>query len=184
MTRTLILGGARSGKSRHAESIATASGKEVVYIATARAGDAEMQARIDHHRRSRPAHWVTVESPLALGDAIGQWSSPERVVLVDCLTVWLSNLLFEDDTPYPDMGPIVLPARLHAERKALLDVIEHLSGDLVMVANEVGLSVVPMGAITRTFVDQAGLLNQVLAARCERVTLVVAGLPLSLKAPT
>ncbi|MFA9219035.1 MAG: bifunctional adenosylcobinamide kinase/adenosylcobinamide-phosphate guanylyltransferase, partial [Sphingomonadaceae bacterium] len=93
MTCTLILGGARSGKSRHAEQLARDSGKEVVYIATAHAGDEEMAARIAQHRTQRPSHWITVEQPLALADAIATWRAPHRLLLVDCLTLWLTNLL-------------------------------------------------------------------------------------------
>ncbi|QEI08971.1 bifunctional adenosylcobinamide kinase/adenosylcobinamide-phosphate guanylyltransferase [Pigmentiphaga aceris] len=181
MTITLVLGGARSGKSRHAESVAAKTGKEVVYIATAQAGDEEMRARILLHRRRRPDAWITVETPLALADAIQKWSSPTRVVLVDCLTVWLSNLLFSDGRVYPEIGTLDLPLRLHAERAALLEVLSHPQGDLIMVANEVGLSIVPMGAISRAFVDQAGWLNQEIAARCDHAVLTVAGLPLVLK---
>jgi adenosylcobinamide kinase/adenosylcobinamide-phosphate guanylyltransferase len=181
MTVSLILGGARSGKSRHAETLAAASGKEVVYIATAQPGDEEMRARIALHRQRRPEPWITVETPLALADAIQKWSSPARVVLVDCLTVWLSNLLFSDGRIYPEIGKLDLPLRLHAERAALLEVLSHPQGDLILVANEVGLSIVPMGAISRAFVDQAGWLNQEVAARADHAVLTVAGLPLVLK---
>lgn len=156
MTITLVLGGARSGKSRHAETLAARYGKDVVYIATAQAGDAEMQARIALHREQRPASWTTVEAPLALADAISAAWGAHRVVLVDCLTVWLSNLLFCDGRVYPDVGALDLPPRFHAERAALLDVLARPQGDLIFVANEVGLSIVPMGAISRAFVDQAG----------------------------
>lgn len=181
MTISLVLGGARSGKSAHAESLATATGKEVVYIATAQPGDDEMRARIALHQSRRSDAWVTVEAPLALADAIQAWSSPERVVLVDCLTVWLSNLMFSDGRIYPEIGTIDLPLRLHAERAALLEVLSHPRGDLILVANEVGLSIVPMGAISRAFVDQAGWLNQGVAARADHAVLTVAGLPLVLK---
>jgi adenosylcobinamide kinase/adenosylcobinamide-phosphate guanylyltransferase len=181
MTISLVLGGARSGKSRHAESLAAATGKEVVYIATAQPGDAEMQARIALHRRQRPATWATVEAPLALADAIQAAWGPGRVVLVDCLTVWLSNLLFCDGRVYPEVGRLDLPPRFHAERAALLDLLRHPQGDMIFVANEVGLSIVPMGAISRAFVDQAGWLNQDVAARADHAVLTVAGLPMVLK---
>ena len=116
MTRTLVLGGARSGKSAHAESLAAGSGKEVIYIATAQAGDAEMRARIDHHKQRRPATWITVEEPFALGDAVLGWCAPHRVVLVDCLTLWLSNLLFSETADFPDIGIIPLPKGFHEQR--------------------------------------------------------------------
>ena len=181
MTTTLVLGGARSGKSRYAETLATKTGKEVVYIATAQPGDEEMHARIALHKGRRPDAWITVETPLALADAIQQWATPGRVVLIDCLTVWLSNLLFSDGRIYPEIGTLDLPLRLHAERAALLEVLSHPPGDLIFVANEVGLSIVPMGAISRAFVDQAGWLNQEVAARCDHAVMTVAGLPLVLK---
>eukprot|EP01032_Pedospumella_encystans_P036851 gene36851-41712_t len=106
MTCTLVFGGARSGKSAYAEKLAIESGKEVVYIATARAGDGEMAVRIAHHQRQRPSEWTTVEEPLALAHALQQWCAPGRLVLVDCLTLWLSNLMFADGTEYPDRVPL------------------------------------------------------------------------------
>jgi adenosylcobinamide kinase / adenosylcobinamide-phosphate guanylyltransferase len=181
MTRTLVFGGARSGKSAHAESLAAASGREVVYIATADAGDAEMQARIARHRERRDPQWTTVEARLALGHAIAEWSAPHRLVLVDCLTVWLSNLLFSQPATYPDVGRIEPPPAFATERASLLDAIEHAAGDIVLVSNEVGMGIVPQGAVSRWFVDEAGRLNQAVAARCDRVAWVAAGLPLMLK---
>jgi len=168
--RTLILGGARSGKSALAERLALESGKEVVYIATAQAHDAEMAARIAHHRDRRLAHWQSVEEPLALAGALRAYARPDRCVLVDCLTLWLSNLLGNTDDQ-----------RLGREYEGLLEVLPALPGELLFVSNEVGLGVVPMGELTRRFVDEAGRLHQALAARCERVLFVAAGLPLPLK---
>jgi adenosylcobinamide kinase/adenosylcobinamide-phosphate guanylyltransferase len=168
--RTLILGGARSGKSALAERLARESGQEVVYIATAQAHDAEMVARIAHHRDRRPAHWQSVEEPLALADTLRAYARPDRCVLVDCLTLWLSNLLGDADDK-----------RLGRECEVLLDVLPALPGELLFVSNEVGLGVVPMGELTRRFVDEAGRLHQAMAARCERVLFVAAGLPLPLK---
>jgi adenosylcobinamide kinase/adenosylcobinamide-phosphate guanylyltransferase len=179
MTTTLVLGGARSGKSAHAERLAIASGRGVVYIATARAGDSEMAQRIARHRSSRPAHWTTVEETTALGAAITQWSTLDNVVLVDCLTLWLSNLLFSDI--FPDTGPVTLPPLFHAERSALLDALASASGDVILVSNEVGMGIVPMGAVTRAFVDEQGRLNQAVATACDRAVFVAAGLPLVLK---
>lgn len=183
MTRTLVLGGARSGKSAYAEKLATESGKEVIYIATAgqHTGDDEMAARIAHHRQRRPAQWTTVEEPLALGEQLLRWSSPERLVLVDCLTLWLSNLLFSDGKEYPDVGNLVLPERFHQEQASLADALSRCGGDVVMVSNEVGMGIVPYGAVSRCFVDEAGRLNQSVAAICERAVFVAAGLPLVLK---
>lgn len=181
MTRTLVFGGARSGKSAYAERLAADSGKEVIYIATAAAGDAEMAARIAQHRAQRPAHWRTIEQPLALATALAEWRTPQRVVLVDCLTLWLSNLMFSDGTQYPDVGNIELPARCHAERAALLAELGVARGDVVLVSNEVGMGIVPWGAVSRSYADEAGRLNQAVAAVCDRVAFVAAGLPLMLK---
>ncbi|HEY4317707.1 MAG TPA: bifunctional adenosylcobinamide kinase/adenosylcobinamide-phosphate guanylyltransferase [Herbaspirillum sp.] len=184
-TRTLILGGARSGKSVHAEQLALASGKELVYIATAQAHDAEMAARIDRHRQRRgemdAARWITVEQPLALGDALTQWCAPQRLVLVDCLTVWLSNLLFAEARDYPEIGRIDPPPCFAVQRAAFLLALTQAGGDVVLVSNEVGMGIVPQGAVSRWFVDEAGRLNQAAAAVCERAVLVAAGLPLVLK---
>jgi len=181
MTTTLVLGGARSGKSAHAEMLAAQSGREVVYIATARPGDSEMALRIAHHRRARPQHWQTVEQPLQLAAAIASQAHPNRVVLVDCLTLWLSNLLFLDGRAYPEVGAIELPPQFGVERSALLEVLRHRAGPVVLVANEVGMGIMPLGAVTRCFVDEAGRLNQAVAAVCDRVVLVAAGLPLVMK---
>jgi adenosylcobinamide kinase/adenosylcobinamide-phosphate guanylyltransferase len=181
MTRILVLGGARSGKSTHAERLAIASGKEVVYIATAHAGDGEMATRIRHHRQQRPPGWRTVEEELNLGDALRQWAAPSRLVLVDCLTLWLSNLMFSNAAEHPDIGDIALPELFHEQRAQFLDALENAAGDVVLVSNEVGMGIVPYGAISRSFTDEAGRLNQSVAAVCERALFVVAGLPLTLK---
>lgn len=181
MSATLVLGGARSGKSAFAERLALESGKEVVYLATSRAGDAEMAARIAHHRERRPAHWQTVEEELALAASLRAHSAPNRIVLVDCLTLWLSNLLFCDGREWPEVGAVTLPERFHAERAALLELLGDAPGDIVFVSNEVGMGIVPWGAVSRSFADEAGRLNQDVAARAERVVFVAAGLPLVLK---
>jgi adenosylcobinamide kinase/adenosylcobinamide-phosphate guanylyltransferase len=182
MTTTLVLGGARSGKSAHAEALATASGREVVYIATARADDGEMAQRIAHHRASRPAHWTTVEETIALGAAITRYSASRSLVLVDCLTLWLSNLLFSGADAFPETGVVTLPDLFYAERAALLAALASASGDVIMVSNEVGMGIVPMGAVSRAFVDEQGRLNQAVAAACDNALFIAAGLPLVLKA--
>jgi adenosylcobinamide kinase/adenosylcobinamide-phosphate guanylyltransferase len=168
--RTLILGGARSGKSALAERLAAGHVGAVTYLATAQAGDAEMQARIVHHRTRRPAHWNCVEEPRALAAALQAHAREDSVVLVDCLTLWLSNLLGEAGG-----------ACFASERQALLDTLPKLPGTVLLVSNEVGLGVVPMGELTRRFVDEAGRLHQALAGVCDRVLFVAAGLPLALK---
>ena len=169
MSRTLILGGARSGKSRHAEQLAMQSGLAVSYIATAIAGDDEMRARIARHRDDRPASWRTIEEPQALARVLREQSAVDRCVLVDCLTLWLAHLLGEDEAIYVQ------------EREALLQTLPELPGPIILVSNETGLGVVPLGELTRRFVDEAGRLHQQLAARCERVIFCVAGLPMNLK---
>ena len=181
MTRTLVLGGARSGKSVHAERLALATGRQRVYIATAQATDSEMAARIAHHRQRRDAEWLTVEEPVFLADAITRHAAPGRVLLVDCLTVWLTNLLFTEPRDYPDIGAIEPPAAFHVQRAALLQSLEQAAGDVILVSNEVGMGIIPAGALSRWFVDEAGRLNQALAACCDRAVFVAAGLPLTLK---
>jgi adenosylcobinamide kinase/adenosylcobinamide-phosphate guanylyltransferase len=164
--KELVLGGARSGKSAYAQRRAAAFGLPVTTIVTATAGDTEMAARIAHHRASRPADWRTVEAPRALAAALRTEAAPGRCLIVDCLTLWLMN---------------VIDADFAAERQALLDALPRLPGEVLFVANEIGLGIVPLGAETRRFRDEAGRLNQDLAAACERVTFVAAGLPLVLK---
>lgn len=181
MTRTLVLGGARSGKSAYAEQSLMSTEKEVIYIATGEAKDAEMQARIWHHQQRRPVTWRVVEEPLALAAAVSQWCTPGRVVLVDCLTLWLANLLLAEAGDGLDVGIIELSDQFHTQRQKFLDALDQVTGELVLVSNEVGMGIVPYGAISRCFVDEAGRLNQVVAQRCERVILVTAGLPLQLK---
>lgn len=169
--KELILGGARSGKSALAQSRAQASGLEVIYLATAQPGDDEMAERIRRHRRERPAHWGLVEEPLHLAAALREQARPDRLLLVDCLTLWLANLLAAE----AEAG------LFRREREALLELLPRLPGSVLLVSNETGLGVVPMGALTRRFVDEAGWLHQDLARLCHRVTLTVAGLPLTLK---
>lgn len=184
MTRTLVFGGARSGKSAYAEKLARESGKEVVYLATAQAGDGEMATRIAHHRAQRPAEWTTLEEPLRLGDAILRQARPGRLLLVDCLTLWLTNLMFSTGEAYPDVGDIALPELFHSERAHLLYALAEMADtdcDLVLVSNEVGMGIVPYGAISRCFTDEAGRLNQAVAAVCDNAVFVAAGLPLHLK---
>ena len=166
----LILGGARSGKSRLAEKLAVESGLAVTYIATSQALDGEMSARIAQHQMRRPAGWALVEEPVELARVLREQAGAGRCLLVDCLTLWLTNLLMLDDE-----------ARLQAERQALLDGLVGLPGRIILVSNETGLGVVPLGELTRRYVDEAGWLHQALAERCERVVFSVAGLPMVLK---
>jgi adenosylcobinamide kinase/adenosylcobinamide-phosphate guanylyltransferase len=170
----LVLGGACSGKSRYAEKRVIESGKKVIYIATAQAGDAEMQLRIEHHRQNRPQHWITVEEPIKLADVINQHSEENSCLLVECLTLWLTNILFDNQ------GQVQLTV-FEREVHALHNVLASFTGQIILVSNEVGLGVVAMEKMTRRFVDEAGLLHQQIASVSDKVVLVTAGLPLVLK---
>jgi adenosylcobinamide kinase/adenosylcobinamide-phosphate guanylyltransferase len=163
---TLVLGGARSGKSRHAESLITALPPPWTYVATAEAGDQEMAARIKSHRARRGAQWRTIEAPRDLAKALS--ACGDGPVLVDCLTLWLSNLMLAE-------------ADIEVETAHLEKTLVAANGPLVLVANEVGSGIVPSYALGRRFRDAQGVLNQRIAARAERVILMVAGLPLLLK---
>ncbi len=167
--RTLVLGGVKSGKSRYAESLVTAISDKVTYIATATAGDSAMAERIHRHRMDRPLSWHTIEEPKLLAQAIGKASSSE-VILVDCLTLWLTNLLLEEDE-----------ALLRQEMDLFEEAVNACQKPLVMVSNETNMGIVPLGELSRKFCDEAGMLHQRLAGVCDRVELIVAGLPLKLK---
>lgn len=166
----LILGGARSGKSRFAEQIARDSGDDVVYLATATAGDAEMAQRIEHHRTQRPTHWALHEEPLHLALALQMQCAENRTVLVDCLTLWLTNVLFHADA-----------TRWGHERQQLLNTLPSLPGQILLVSNEIGQGVVPMGETNRRFVDELGWLHQDIALMADKAWFVIAGLPQLLK---
>lgn len=168
--KELILGGMRSGKSRLAEQHAQASGLPVIYLATATVQDEEMRSRIAHHQAQRPDHWQLVEEPLALAAALQHHAAENHCVLVDCLTLWLTNLLCAEDE-----------ARLRREVTALLEVLPGLPGHIILVSNETGMGIVPLGELTRRYCDEAGRLHQAVAQCCERVILMVAGLPLIVK---
>jgi len=164
----LVLGGARSCKSRYAQARAEAIPGRHVFLATAEAGDDEMRERIARHRADRDPRWETVEAPRDLAGALDAQSGTGAVVLVDCLTLWLSNLLLAD-------------ADLDAATAGLRAALARFEGHVVLVANEVGFGIVPDNALARRFRDAAGRLNQAVAARAGEVMLVVAGLPLKLK---
>ena len=163
---TLVLGGARSGKSRHAEGVIAALPPPWTYVATAEAGDEEMAARIKSHRERRGAQWRTIEAPRELAKALA--ACGDGPVLVDCLTLWLSNLMLAE-------------ANVEEETAQLEETLAATKGPLVLVANEVGSGIVPGYPLGRRFRDMQGILNQRMAARAERVILMVAGLPLALK---
>ena len=167
----LVLGGARSGKSRYAQQLAREQDKNVVFIATATPDDAEMTARIAAHRRERPDDWTTVEEPMDLAGAVLRNAADGNFIIVDCLTMWLAKLQmifadqFERCEPLQDFYEAQLKYK----------------GDIVYVSNEISMGVVPMGVETRAFVDAMGRLHQFLAKQCDRVTLMVAGIPQQIK---
>ncbi|MEA1227906.1 bifunctional adenosylcobinamide kinase/adenosylcobinamide-phosphate guanylyltransferase [Acinetobacter sp. IRS14] len=166
----LILGGARSGKSRLAEQTAINTQLAVTYVATAQALDSEMHSRIEHHQNQRPAHWSLVEEPLFLAKAMQKIDRPNQIILVDCLTLWLTNLLLLDDQSVQQL-----------ECEQLLKVLPTLESEVILVSNETGLGVVPLGEISRRFVDEAGRLHQALGQIADKVVFCVAGFPMILK---
>jgi len=175
MSALLVLGGARSGKSRHAQAWAERHGAErhdgqLAFIATAQAFDAEMEERIARHRADRDARWRTWDAPLDLPEVIGQAAQGAGAVLVDCLTLWLTNLMLAGRD-------------VDAASAALQGAVRACPCPIALVANEVGFGIVPENALARRFRDAAGRLNQQLAASVDEVVLVVAGLPLTLKGP-
>ena len=180
--KQLILGGARSGKSLLAEQRAAQSGLRVIYLATADARDDEMRRRIAHHRDRRPAVWGCVEETLELPAQLRALATPETCILVDCLTLWLSNLLFAGRAAaQADAGKAIDCPLLAGQTAALVETLPDLPGEVILVSNEVGWGIVPMHPVSRLFADEQGRLNQRVAAVCEQVTLVAAGLPLILK---
>ncbi len=196
-----VLGGQRSGKSRRAEDLArlwlgTNPAHRAVFVATAQPWDAEMAARIARHQQDRAKRlpgMLTLEEPLALGSAITQHSRADTLVVVDCLTLWLTNLLMPlepdaNDLPRHQLHPVADKAQanthgqdMRGQEDSFLASIGAAAGPLVLVSNEIGLGVIPMGAQVRAYVDALGRLNQQVAQRCQRVTLMAAGLPLTLK---
>ncbi|MDQ6868152.1 MAG: bifunctional adenosylcobinamide kinase/adenosylcobinamide-phosphate guanylyltransferase [Pseudomonadota bacterium] len=164
----LVLGGARSGKSRYAQRLADASGLRPLLIATAQAHDAETAERIARHAAGRDPRWTLVEEPVALAEALRREARADRIVVVDCATLWLSNLLLRHDN-------------LSAATQDLAQTVAGLAGPVIFVSNEVGCGIVPENALARAFRDAQGLLNQALAEACEAVVLVNAGTVLCLK---
>ncbi|MGI9372325.1 MAG: bifunctional adenosylcobinamide kinase/adenosylcobinamide-phosphate guanylyltransferase [Hyphomicrobiales bacterium] len=167
-TKTLVLGGARSGKSAYAETLGAAHGAALTYIATAQAWDDEMKARIATHIARRGADWTTVEAPVALPEAITENAGADGFILVDCLTLWLTNVILGDH----DVDQAV---------SQLKQAVEAAPGRLVLVSNEVGLGIVPDNPLGRRFRDEAGRLNQRMAEICDQVVFIAAGMPLKLK---
>ena len=167
--RQLFIGGTRSGKSRLAEQAAVTSGRKVIYLATATALDAEMEKRIAEHRARRPDDWRLIEEPLTLAKTLVETCTPGNCLLVDCLTLWLNNVLAESEE---------YAAQAVAD---LMPVLPELPGEIIFVSSEIGLGIMPANALARRYADMLGELNQSIAERCDRVTLAVAGLPNVLK---
>lgn len=165
---TLVIGGARSGKSRFAEGLVLGSGLKPVYVATGRAFDEEMSERISVHRDRRGPQWETVEEPLALADAIQQSAHPGRAILIDCMTLWVTNLM-------------MAKANVARETSALADALRAAGVPIVLVTNEVGLGIVPDNRMARDFRDLAGEVNQRMGQLADEAWFIAAGLPLQLK---
>lgn len=179
--RRLILGGARSGKTGHAlelaKSLSAARGADVTYVATAQALDQEMQHRISLHRAERPATWRTLEAPTGLAQALATLP-PSTLVVIDCMTLWLSNALLQD---FREDAPTAPSPTWQAERDKFLEWLSLARAEVLLISNEVGAGIVPLSPLARRFQDEQGRLNQKLAAVCDRVTLVVAGIPVAIK---
>lgn len=174
MDLTLIIGGARSGKSRYAENIAQKSGLPVTYIATAQVYDEEFGQRVAQHQSQRPSTWKTVEEPHHLAHVLQCEAADDRCLIVDCLTLWLAQCICPDCAPPEGVD-------WQLERKNLLAALPSLPGKIVLVSNEVGMGIVPLGEINRRFQDEAGRLNQAIAGISSEVLFMAAGLPLKLK---
>jgi adenosylcobinamide kinase/adenosylcobinamide-phosphate guanylyltransferase len=171
---TLILGGARSGKSAYAEQLAKDSNLAVTYVATAQVFDDEFKSRIQHHKNRRPSHWTLIEEPHHLTQTLARLASSNQCLIVDCLTLWLAQWMCLDCKPPQDSSWLL-------EREAFLTLLPKLPGTIMLVSNEVGMGIVPLGEINRQFQDEQGRLNQAVAAIANQVTFVAAGLPLTLK---
>ena len=171
---TLILGGARSGKSAYAEKLATDSGLPVTYIATAQVYDDEFKARVQHHKDRRPNHWQLIEAPYYLAPALQTNTHAGTAIIVDCLTLWLAQSICPECAPPEGVNWAQL-------RAAFLELLPTLQGHIILVSNEVGMGIVPLGEINRQFQDEQGRLNQAVAGVADEVIFVAAGLPLKLK---
>lgn len=169
-TKTLILGGVRSGKSRLAEKLAQQSTLPVIYIATATSDDEEMRQRIALHQAHRPKNWQVIEEPIQLASTLRHHATASHCLLVDCLTLWLTNLLVQNDEQ-----------QFVSERQAFLQTLPDLPGKIVMVSNETNLGITPLGELSRRYCDEAGNLHQEIAQLCDQVIMTIAGLPMILK---
>jgi len=164
----LILGGARSGKSGYAEQIAQSMSQAVTYVATAQALDSEMSERIAHHQTQRPNHWLTIEEPIQLAQVIKQHDDEGQVILVDCLTLWLMNIIYQEQD-------------VQVAIDDFLAALQSVKGTVLLVSNEISMGVVPMGKASRDYVDSLGRLHQAIGRIADKVTLMVAGIPMAVK---
>jgi len=164
----LILGGARSGKSGYAEQIALSTSQAVTYVATAQALDSEMSERIAHHQTQRPNHWLTIEEPIQLAQVIKQHDDEGQVILVDCLTLWLMNIIYQEQD-------------VQVAIDDFLAALQSVKGTVLLVSNEISMGVVPMGKTSRDYVDSLGRLHQAIGRIADKVTLMVAGIPMAVK---
>lgn len=171
---TLVLGGARSGKSSYAEKLALETDLPVTYIATAQVYDDEFKARVQHHKDRRPVSWALVEEPHRIAQTLSRLAQPNQCLIVDCLTVWLAQWICADCNPPKDSS-------WQQEHEAFLKLLPTFSGTIILVSNEVGMGIVPLGEINRQFQDQQGRLNQAVAEIANSVVFIAAGLPLKLK---
>jgi adenosylcobinamide kinase/adenosylcobinamide-phosphate guanylyltransferase len=180
--RHLLLGGARSGKTAHAislaKSLSTQKKFDVTYVATAQPLDAEMRHRISLHRAERPANWHTLEAPGGLAQAVAKLPA-DHIIVIDCMTLWLSNALLQD---FREDAPSATLPTWERERADFLQWLNATNNPVLLISNEVGAGIVPLSAVSRRFQDEQGRLNQALAAICEQVTLVVAGIAVPIKA--
>ncbi len=181
MKSILILGGARSGKSRLAVEIAQKRGGDVLFVATADARDSDMQRRIEAHRRARPSGWNTIEVLTNIGDRITHQAGKEKTVIIDCITMLVNNI-FEKHGEKADV--IELEKAVEAEINGLLDCIANSESLFIIVSNEIGLGIVPGDSVSRLYRDSLGRANQLLAAHADEVYLLVAGIPVPIKIPT
>lgn len=182
MTNILITGGARSGKSRYAQELALRSGKPVLFVATATAGDEEMQRRIEEHRRARPASWSTLEVTTHIGSQISQKIGTAQVVIVDCITLLVSNIMGQHvDQSSEQIDAPLIEEKVNREISELVGCIHRVDASFIMVTNEVGTGLVPASQMGRLYRDLLGRANQLLAQQADEVYLMVAGLPLRLK---
>ena len=180
----LVTGGARSGKSSYAESIAKDYGDSVLYVATSIPFDKEMQDRIKKHRTSRPSSWKTLEAYKDLDKLLPEATNSEKCILLDCITVMITNIMFEQEMDFNNVNPKMadsLEATVRVEVEKLIKTGKSLDIPLIMVTNEIGMGIVPDNAISRAFRDIAGRMNQLIARECDEVYVCISGIPLKLK---